>query len=460
MLMVLPVGLLVGTTHAQIPDSLWYHEYSLGWESTVHSLLELPDGGYSLAGVCVPVEGEDDDFLLVRTDADGEMLWAEIYGGSGDDVCYSHEQTGDGGFILAGLYMDEDEEEKACLIKTDAAGNLEWEATYGDTCYTCANAVLQTSGGGFVFLGEISPPSGGGNWLVKTDSDGNLEWQVLFDPPSGGTSSVDLEQTPDGGYILLVNRGSHYFSDAVLIKTDSNGAEEWESSFGFATSNTGKSVLVCDPGFAVLVDSWDVGDISRFSGTSLVRVDDSGNEEWCYQIPSSTNSAFDHTSDNGFVLVGDIYYAGLYSAGFNELGELLWFTTFDVGVPKCVVHTVDGGYAIAGNTYLFKIGPDTGIEGAEPDSYPLHVTVSPNPFMEGVSLSFTLSDAGLTTMRIFDLTGRCVATPLHGILEPGQHRTFWDGSNLDGSPVPSGVYLVELSSNGQVPTTVEMVCIH
>ena len=83
-------------------------------------------------------------------------------------------------------------------------------------------AVLQTTDGGYVIAGYIydSVWDDLDYYLIKTDSEGNEEWNQTF---GGGNSDWDdaraIQQTSDGGYIIV--------GTTFLIKTDSEGNEEW-----------------------------------------------------------------------------------------------------------------------------------------------------------------------------------------------------------------------------------------
>ena len=73
----------------------------------------------------------------------------------------------------------------------------------------------------------------------------------------------------------------------------------------------------------------------------------------------------------------------------------------------------------------------------------------PNPFNPSTQISFSLTEHGATTLRIYDLLGREVATLVNGQLAPGNHTV-----NFIGSGLSSGIYFVRLvqGSNTQTHT--------
>jgi len=70
----------------------------------------------------------------------------------------------------------------------------------------------------------------------------------------------------------------------------------------------------------------------------------------------------------------------------------------------------------------------------------------PNPAISGQRLSFTLPEAGMVDLRIFDVSGRLVRTAFDGVGLPAGERSWqWDARDDRGQRLPAGVYLARLS---------------
>ncbi len=117
------------------------------------------------------------DVVLVKTDANGNVQWAKIYGGTDWDEARSVQQTSDGGYIVAGYTRSFGAGGgDLFLIKTDANGNVQWAKTYGGGSYDHAFSVRQTSNGGYIVAGQTNSFGAGSSdiFLIKTDANGNI----------------------------------------------------------------------------------------------------------------------------------------------------------------------------------------------------------------------------------------------------------------------------------------------
>jgi FlgD Ig-like domain len=71
-------------------------------------------------------------------------------------------------------------------------------------------------------------------------------------------------------------------------------------------------------------------------------------------------------------------------------------------------------------------------------------SIVPNPVRGGVLFSFDLPAHGHVELRVYDVAGRLVATPLRGAREAGAVNVSWSRLGRSGSKVPPGVYLAEI----------------
>jgi hypothetical protein len=71
-------------------------------------------------------------------------------------------------------------------------------------------------------------------------------------------------------------------------------------------------------------------------------------------------------------------------------------------------------------------------------------SIAPNPVRGDVLFSFDLPARGSVELRVYDVAGRLVATPLRAMREAGAVNAAWSRLGRSGSKVPPGVYLAEI----------------
>jgi hypothetical protein len=206
---------------------VWTKTYGAPNSDYATSVNQTTDGGYIIAGYTNSFSvGNFDDFYLIKTDANGTLIWSKTYGGTNQDEATSVEQTSDGGYIMAGTTTSFGAgASDVYVVKTDSSGVVTWSKTYGGTGSEFGSGISQTTDHGYIITGSTSSFGAGGDdaYLIRTDSMGNTQWSKTY----GGASNdygKSVKQTTDGGYIVTGYTSSLALSDYVyMIKTDANG---------------------------------------------------------------------------------------------------------------------------------------------------------------------------------------------------------------------------------------------
>jgi len=189
----------------------------------------------------------------LRLNSDGGVDWQQTYGGSYDDVACSISQTNDGGYILAG----NTESFGAGLIdiwvlKLNSNGSVEWQQIFRASNYDFARFIQQTSDEGYIVAAYtysfVTYSTEG--WILKLDSNGVIEWQRTYG--ASGHSQIEdemdhfcsIQQIDDGGYIVggVTRSFGAGENDAWLLKLSSNGAIEWQRTYGSSESESANFV--------------------------------------------------------------------------------------------------------------------------------------------------------------------------------------------------------------------------
>ena len=290
--------------------------------------------------------------------------WNRTFGGDGQDVAYSVRQTIDGGFIVAGYTNSFNKSDSdAWLIKVDSNGYEEWNRTFGGKNSDGAYSIQQTADGGYIIAGYTCSFGSGKKdiWLIKTDSNGYEEWNRTF----GGFNdegAFSVQQTRDEGYIIAgytCSFGSGY-GDVWLVKTDSNGYEEWNRTFGGKDWDVGHSVQQTSDGGYIIAGYTCSFNIYSVPDAWLIKTDSSGVEKWDKRMGGKNRDQFffiEKTSDGGYIAVGltEPYTNSGYDAWLvklNSMGGIKWSKRFGENgwnFAYSVQQTRDGGYIIAGS---------------------------------------------------------------------------------------------------------------
>ncbi|KXH69717.1 MAG: hypothetical protein AM326_05080 [Candidatus Thorarchaeota archaeon SMTZ-45] len=291
----------------------WNKTYGGPNEDEPKSIVKTSDGGYAAA--CISSSFDvNQGIWLVKVDSKGKMEWNKTYGSPvyteyvGDVV-----ETSDGGYAMIGTTYSIGDSD-ILFIKTDAFGNHQWNKTYGGVNYDRGTGLLETFDGGFALVGYTKSFGAGDYdyWLLRTDSAGTLQWNVTYGGIEGDIANA-VTETSDFGYLLLGSTNSSGTGnyDLWLVKVDSSGTHLWNKTYGGTDTDIGLSVeTTSDEGYAIAgrTQSFGAGGYDFW----LVEVDSSGNLNWNKTYGSTGDDELYSmilTSDFGYLIAGTQFFS-------------------------------------------------------------------------------------------------------------------------------------------------------
>ena len=345
---------------------------------------QTTDGGYIITGLTYSFGAGSRDVWLIKTDSSGNMVWNRTFGGIPNDEGFCVQQTTDGGYIITGETWSYDVGfSDVWLIKTDSAGNKMWDKTFGGTGADSGYYIQQTTDGGYIITGFTYSFGAGlaDVWLIKTDNAGNMVWDKTF-----GGKGIDygycIQWTTDGGYIIT----GKYDDDVWLIKTDSTGNMMWNKTFGRTDYDYGNCVQqTTDDGYI----------ITGYTGRDvwLIKTDSAGNMVWNRTFGGTSGDegfCVQQTTDGGYIITGLTYSFGagsrdLWLIKTDSTGNMMWNRTYGRTHPdkgRFVQQTIDDGYIIIGGTQSFgDISCDVWLIKTDKDGKPRNKEVTNNQLL-------------------------------------------------------------------------------
>ena len=328
-------------------------------------LIQTRDGGYVLLGYSSSFGAGGEDMYLLRLDVDGELLWSQTYGGEGTDNGWDLLETDDGGFAILGFSdsfsagdMD------LYLVRTDANGEELCSETYGGPEDEFGWAMVASPDGGFALVGQTLSFGEGGNdgLLLKVDSEGREDWIGTY----GGNDRdrlFSVTTADDGGYVMAgITRSSGAGSrDAYIVKTNSLGESEWELVIGDAQDDVAHAIEQTEDG-DYIITGYTQNYGARVYDTLLIKVSAAGEQEWMSVFGGEADDrtiSGAQSSDGGYILTGYTRSFGAISwdahlVKTDAAGELLWSQIFggnsdDGGYTA--IQTQEGNYMLVGHSY-------------------------------------------------------------------------------------------------------------
>lgn len=190
-------------------------------------------------------------------------------------------------------------------------------------------------------------------WLIRTDANGIELWNRTFGGGGGSKVGHCVKQTKDGGYIVAGTDNDHL----LLYKTDASGTEVWHKTYAFENYSEGYSLaLTADGGYIITGQGVIITGQSPASYLLLMKTDENGTVEWEKDFFANTwpyhscGYSAEQTSDGGYI-VGGSTSDDLLLMKTDQNGSEVWNQTYgDIGSDSgcSVLQAADGDYIVGG----------------------------------------------------------------------------------------------------------------
>jgi hypothetical protein len=304
--------------------------------------ISTSDGDFVVLGITKSTDGDiksinhgQADLLLAKLDSSGKILWQKTLGGTDDEIPVDIKLTSDGGFIITasagsnnGDLTTNAGSLDCWIIKTNSAGDIIWQKTFGGSQLDFAGPVSLSNDGGFLLAGNVTSNDGdalgnhaiSGVLLIKLNTSGNVVWKKIM----SGTKTEKLTSiltNSDGSYILCGNStstdgdfvASHGGEDIIVAKIDGNGNVLWQKSYGGSKNDFSNTILSASDG-GYLITGYTNSNDGQVSGNHgnddvwIFKINSTGDLEWQKAFGGSAMdrglSSISSSKGDGYFIVG------------------------------------------------------------------------------------------------------------------------------------------------------------
>ncbi|MCJ7554443.1 MAG: YCF48-related protein [Ignavibacteriaceae bacterium] len=273
----------------------------------------------------------------------------------------------------------------------------------------------------------------GGDSIYKT-TDGGVTWKVQTVEPSYGFGIMDIFFI-DKKYGWAVGL-SNIFDAGVILNTVDSG-KTWQ--FNDTLTTVGSAIYFTDSLHGYIAGS----NPPFFEG--VIKVTSDGGRTWLtYYLPGTWLRDIAFTDDSTGWVVGDygfiwhttdkgLNWTKVESGTISHLYRIFFFDNGNIG------------YIVGADSTLLKYEKTVEVKEEQPDletSFKVFQNY-PNPFNPSTTIHYSIKEAGLVKIKLFDILGKEVVVLTNETEEAGYHSVEFNASNL-----PSGVYIYTLRVNG------------
>ncbi|MEO0097946.1 MAG: SBBP repeat-containing protein, partial [candidate division WOR-3 bacterium] len=180
--------------------------------------------------------GTYEDYVTLKYDANGNLLWERRYNGPGNGYDEANALFVDnyGNVYVTGYSLGSGTYYDYATLKYDGNGNLLWERRYNgpENSWDCATSLFVDNYGN-VYVTGVSSGTYEDYATLKYDANGNLLWERRYNGPGNGEDVPYVLFVDNQGNVYITGRsyGSGTDDDYATLKYDANGNLLWERRY-------------------------------------------------------------------------------------------------------------------------------------------------------------------------------------------------------------------------------------
>lgn len=208
----------------------WVKSY--GATGKASSFVERAPNGDVVMAFASP---DQEDYIIGRFDPQGNVVWMRLFDKGIDRQPRLVRSLGDS-YIVAGWTTPSGSSDNMLLMRIDANGNILWSKSYNDVDDQLSDIISDGNGGCYA-TGGLHALANINFYIIHVDADGNTIAKKEFDYSSDRDDAPRLGLTPDGGLAVVGQTKINPTGlDIFITKLDASLQEEWSFADSFSTN--------------------------------------------------------------------------------------------------------------------------------------------------------------------------------------------------------------------------------
>ncbi|MGD1047581.1 MAG: T9SS type A sorting domain-containing protein [Candidatus Krumholzibacteriaceae bacterium] len=430
------------------------------------------------------------DIYAQRVDASGAAQWTA----NGVALCtaagtqYSPAILSDGaGGAIVTWYDHRSGNYDIYAQRVNASGTVQWTANGVALCTAARDQyspIIASDGAGGAIVSWYDQRSGNYDiYAQRVNASGAVQWTadgVALCAATGDQCCSGIVSDDAGGAIVTWydQRSANY--DIYAQRVNASGSVQWTVDGVALCTATGDQMVpsIASDGAGGAIVAWHDYRSGADRDVYAQKVNASGAAQWTANgVPLCTAYGDDYypviTSDGmGGAVVAwfDIRsgYNDIYAQRVNASGAVQWTAN---GVGVCTATQGQAYPAIVSDGASGAIVTWQDLRnGANWDIYAMRVDANgfpvltaaetpkvlmelhqnyPNPFNPATTVAYSVPEKCNVTLKIYDVSGKCVARLVDKQQEKGSYSVAWNGKDETGNSMASGIYLYRLAAGEQ-----------